>query len=610
MQIFKKIKSTEIILLGLIISLTFVFTYPVIFKMNTVVYGPIYNTDNRASPWFYWCFKYALTHHQDLRQNNMIVHPFGVKNILPSLLPFCQVPLKLFTILVNEIFAYNLILLLSFILSGLTMYCLSFYLTKNRLASLVVGIIYGFCPYHFNKAFEHYTLALIEWMPLYILLLLLLRQKWSIGHCLMAALALVMVVLSEPHYGYMMSVFTFCFAVFILLKGWREKIASKELIFRDLKVIGRIFIMTAISICIIFIAVYPLVIKAFNPHPKSADFLSTELHSRPLKYLFSQSARPLSYLLPASTHPIFGGFTKSMFGSFLYGRNSIEQTLYLGWVPLILAFAAFKYRKKNKALREARGERRETDNVNFYIELFSFSALVAFLFSFPPYINLGLFKIYFPSYFMHKILPMFRAYARFGILVMLCVSVLAGFGLKFILEKIKTSRTKVVFTFFISCLVLFEFTTIPPFHATDLSKNIPEVYSWLKDQKGDLVIAEYPLGESGIGETYINLDYLLYQRIHQKRLINGAVPGTYAFKIRDKILRITDPGVPSALSWLGVKYVILHLEVYKSGMDRLASDVIGEVPDLKKFNGFKLVRQFKDTEVYEITAKPEKVRIE
>ena len=138
---------------------------------------------------------------------------------------------------------------------------------------------------------------------------------------------------------------------------------------------------------------------------------------------------------------------------------------------------------------------------DFYIGFFIFLAVVAWLFSQPPWWKFGPIKIYMPSFFMYKILPMFRAYCRFGIVVMLAVAVLAGYGLKFILERFKTQKAKIAITCLFAGLVLFEFWNWPPYKVIDVSK-VPPVYYWLKEQPGDFVIAEYPLDADSPNEMY------------------------------------------------------------------------------------------------------------
>lgn len=58
------------------------------------------------------------------------------------------------------------------------------------------------------------------------------------------------------------------------------------------------------------------------------------------------------------------------------------------------------------------------------------------------------------------------------------------------------------------------------------------------------------------------------------------------------------------MKFIGVKYVILHLNRYRSGEDKDAVDIIGEIPDLKNNPDFKLAIEFPDEQVFEVIAKP------
>ena len=157
---------------------------------------------------------------------------------------------------------------------------------------------------------------------------------------------------------------------------------------------------------------------------------------------------------------------------------------------------------------------------------------------------------------MYKILPTIRAYCRFGIVVMLAIAVLAGFGLKFILEKFKTQRVKVAITAFFCILVLFEFWNYPPFKVIDLSRT-PAVYAWLKEQTGNLTIAEYPIDTDGA-----NVMYMFYQTRHEKKIINGTIPWTYANRVAKTITKLSEPYTAAVLKWMGTKYVLVHKEDY------------------------------------------------
>jgi hypothetical protein len=269
-------------------------------------------------------------------------------------------------------------------------------------------------------------------------------------------------------------------------------------------------------------------------------------------------------------HPVFGKFTEQFVGSFLYGVSFTEHTLYLGLIPLILAFSAFK-------------KRRQRDREGFYIRFFVFLAIAAWLFSQPPWWKIGAFKIYMPSFFMYKILPMYRAYCRFGVVLIFAVAVLAGFGLKFLLAKFKSAWVKSGIAALCSLLVLFEFWNYPPFKLINL-QPAARVYNWLKDEPQDTVIAQYPLDNQ-----VTNPAYLFSQTQHGKRMINATEQGTYANRIANNITKLSEPETAGVLKWLGVKYVLVHRREY------LDSQMISQIKELESISlnpGLRLVRNF------------------
>ncbi|MBA7669060.1 hypothetical protein ES703_77187 [subsurface metagenome] len=226
------------------------------------------------------------------------------------------------------------------------------------------------------------------------------------------------------------------------------------------------------------------------------------------------------------------------------------------------------------------------------VSFFLFAGIVALIFSHSPYTEIGNFRILFPSYFIYKVFPMFRCYARFGIVVMLCVSVLAGIGLASILKKMKSAKRRRVFLSIVLLLIFIEFAPTLPAPMVN-AVNPPPVYEWFSKQEGDFTIVEYPI------ET--DYEYLFWQRIHQKRMVNGALPGTYADEVRKEIVDILKPETPGILKYLGARYVILHPDKYLKSED---VPVIGEVPDVSKQRGLRLIKTFEEARVYEVIAGP------
>lgn len=585
-----------------------IFTCPVPFKMNSVVYGPMKGTDNRGALWSFWWAKYAYSNGLDSDKVSVLAAPYGQDwSALPNLWiwKFLEKWTSVFT---NDIFAYNFWLLSTFLFAAFCMYLLVLHITNNIFAAFIAGLLYGFCPYHFNKSWEHYLLANIQWMPLYLLSVFKLHKQFSLKNIIFYLLAFTLILNFDFTYTYISMVIISFFSIFLILWNTKEKFqllkkkSTKGEFFKNIFMpIKFLFKLVLVSILgmLINISLVMSVLKSMFISSGSSP-ATVDMGRRAFKYLFTQSARPLSYLLPASSHPILGGLSKSMFGSMFYGRSSIEHTLYLGWAALILAFVAYRSWKKKKLQNYIVHRISDKYDINFTCGFFIFSAVGFLLFSLPPYLNFGLFKIYLPAYFMYKILPMFRAYARFGIAVMLSVSVLAGLGACYILEKLKTSRARFIFVGLISCIILFEFANIPPLRVTDMS-NPPAVYQWLAKQPGDFSIAEYPMRQALSGEAQIDYDYLLYQRNHQKKLINGATRGSHAYEVRKEFERFMDPKSPGTLKYLGAKYIIVHLDKYRGY--RLA-DVVGSVPDFSKQPGVRLIKEFDNTQVYEIIAEP------
>lgn len=525
-----------------------------------------------------WWQRYAFKNNMPASFCPFIAAPFGVNFGSATVsYPAWQLLGKGFSVITNEIIANNIFVLMSFVLAAIIVYFLVYYITTSSLCGLFSSIIYTFCPYHFARSWQHLAIAQVQWMPLFIFALLYLRERKSYKAVFFVAISYFLIACFELGYAYFMAIAT---AVFVISTIFYYKRKS-------LRIIWLVFL----GMFLTFLFLLPQTLKIIKSMliGATATDLASSMYKRPFEDLFMQSAKPLSYLLPSAQHPIFGKFTQYFVGDFLYGVSFTEHTLYLGWTTIVLSFVAFRYWKKRGKLNKL--EEKENFTIGYFILL----AIVAWLFSQPPWWRFGSVRILLPSFFMYKILPMFRAYARFGIVIMLAMSVLAGFGLKSILEKFKTQKMKILITCLFSSLVLFEFWNYPPFKVIDLTKY-PAVYDWIKDEKGDFVIAEYPLDVDGPNEMY-----KFYQTKHEKKIINGTDTRSYANKFAKIITRLSDPKTAGVLKWLGVKYVIVHTDKYNN------SNLIEDKKELNRIMhtaSLKLVKEYTDSNIYEVIAEP------
>ncbi|MDP2939857.1 MAG: hypothetical protein Q8O13_07255 [Candidatus Omnitrophota bacterium] len=585
------------------IILEMIMTYPLIFKINSHIPG-FFSTDEPYSVlWNAWFTKYSLKHDLSIKKTDFLAYPFGIDFFTNKPINYLWFLINYsYSILTNPALTYNLQIIFNFLCAALFTFLVVYQLTKNAFSSFLSGIVFSFCPYLFVRSWQHLGETYLWTMPFALWGLFLLKDKLSNGRKTLFILGLVLTTIGFNFYY--VGIILFTFFVYFFLNYLRNNSFKKK---NEMSFIKNVIFLGFFAFLILLFQFLPVVKGIINASSSIAS--AQNPYRRPFEDLFLYSAKPLSYFLPPAVHPIFGKFTEQFIGSPFYGVSFTEHALFLGWVPLILAFIAVRRYWKNKKLLTPNSELRT--NEDFYIGFFIFLAIAAWFFSQPPWWKIGQFKIYLPSLFMYKLLPMFRAYCRFGIVVMLAVAVLAGFGLKFILDKFKTQKTKIIITSIFCGLILFEFWNYPPFKVIDVSK-VPQVYYWLKQQPKDIVIAEYPLDDKGPNEMY-----KFYQTKHEKKIINATIPATYANKVTKAIIKLSDPYSAGILKWLGVKFVLVHREDY------LRSELVEQHDELNKIPknpGLKLVKNFpsqvcpqKDImcvqktgiiDVYEVIAKP------
>lgn len=565
----------EIVLFLVYLLLALVFTYPLILHPTISIYG--LRGDHLFQLWESWWRKNALLQGKSLMSTDLIYAPAGYNFSNQPLQPLPLFLNLVLTILTNEVVALNLLLILSFPLSGMAVYWLVKDLTDNRLASAFSGLVYSFSMYHFSHAWEHSSLISIYWMPLFVWSLVRFDRLKNLKSALVAALLFTLVLLDNFYYGFMMVFFAVSFVIVRSLQGFLVSQSS----YLDRR---RALLLLAF-VASVFVLTSPVVIPILRRSFEGSGMASWERqgsYERSLHDLNWFSARPWHYLLPSPHHPILGGYSQAILDwlatkppYFLTQPYSgKEHNLYLGWAVLCLsAFAVVMMLKKRL------GERGR------WVALFAILGVIMMIFSAPPYATLSSHRINFPSNFLHAVFPMFRAYARFGVLVLLCISVLAGFGLAHLLEKIRHSGRRYLLVGLLSLMALAE-VALPSFNV-DLKP--PEVYRWLKEQPGDFIVLEFPPRSDHTD--------VLYQRFHQKRLFDPVVENSqdilYASEKQISHQALLLRGVredPSAVAELGVKYIIFHEN------DPLLSGSV----DYFNIEPFRIVRQFSGTSVYEI----------
>jgi len=570
-------------------------TYPLVLRLNSGVYG--YSGDNFGLLWHLWWQKQAVLRGVTFSPSPMVGAPFGtVISALPGE-PGWSYPIIWLTNLFNETLAFNLLVFLSFPLAALTMYLLSFYVTKNTWASLVAGLIYAFCPFHFWQIYVHFGLGNIQWLPLFVLGLLHFERvrgaqpppRLLAKAALLWGLAWGWVFLNSVYFGYfsllLAGAYYFSKLIFRLIFERQQGLLPRPALMR---LGGGLAVAAVVALLLALPGLWPMM------REQAGKEVAGQTVARPIEHMLSMSARPWDFLLPAPDQPRLGEWSDSVYIRIRSLSNDYktisaflpERVVFLGWLPLLLAILGL-----------VRGSK--SDRYRSLTFIFSLSSLILLLVSAPPFVYIKGFKLLLPSYFLYQVLPMFRVYVRLGILLQLLVALLASVGLTMWLSRL-SGRRSLILAVVLGALVLGEFNNLPPSKVTPTTA-LPESYRWLSQQEGDFIVAEYP-------KAYDTQDALFWQRFHGKKVFNTLGEPDY-YRVWDQIEHLYYPEAPQILANLGVRYVVWHYQdpVYNgfSPVDETRWQKFLE-PEVKTdLPGLAIRERLSDAYVYEVTVPPQ-----
>lgn len=451
--------------------------------------------------------------------------------------PMLEMSVLALSLLTHELFAYNALLWLSFPLAGLTMYLLCWSVTRHRAASLLAGLAYAYCPYHFAHTTQ-LSLASIQWLPLVPWSLWRWGQQPTRRRWLLCAGLSAWASAWNPHYG----LFT------LLLIGLLGFGVARRNPSRRPGWAGLLAAIALVNLAVLW--------SGLRPGGVHAATLVWDV-----KDLFVYSAKPWDYLVPSIYHPWWGEWFAAFTRAHWYGSNVVEQTLFLGYSVLALA-----------AIGLWRGARTPEDTR--VVRWIAIAGAAALLCSAPPFVPIGAFQIVddqiiarwkwlFPSALLHQVLPWLRVYARFGILVMLAAAVLAAFGARAVLQRIPAPRARQAAAAALGALILVEF--LGGLQSRDLSQP-PPVYAWLAEQPGDAPIVEYPWRRS---DTDIHAEYMFWWRVHRKPLLNAQADEAARRELADPVR----PDAARRLAALGIRYAIVHPAAYTRSITAAPRDI-------------------------------------
>jgi len=468
-----RLVKTIVILIFLFTVLTLINTYPLIRDFSGQLIGV--EGDSYQYMWDMWWVKTALIDlGQSPYQTDYLFAPSGTDLYLHSLTPLnglISIPLQ-YLFSGDMVVVYNLMIVIAFVLGGLTMYFLAYDVTRNPYASFIAGYIFTFAPYHMGRALGHLGLFTMYFIPLYILVLRRLCFKPTLKNYIWLGVLFILNILISYYFGVFLLAFTIIYLVYFY---FFRNLSRKVIVGVILSLVAALSLLSPILLPVAY-----LTSSGTYNTDRSPDDFSPDLFTYVLPGDISTYSNLVSQFVPKDV------YSKVFFEQFYTNNQN-----YLGISVIILVLIALiSLPKKRTAIWAILG----------------FIFLIA---SFGTVLRIG--GIYtglpLPYTYFHKLVPLIYTPARFMTIVVVCLSVLSSLG--YIVLERKYKR-KIIFPI-VASIVFLEFLFIP-FNTVEISAS--NFYSDLREDKGNYAVIDLEYGYDSARAMYI-------ETIHQKKLVGG-----------------------------------------------------------------------------------------
>jgi len=530
MRLRGSVEATAVVLGAVVLAC--VFTYPYIFQFTNA--GRLDTNDGRWSIWVVSWVAHALT--TDPRQlfaaNIFYPHTnalaFSEGNIVEGVI---GAPIWLLT--KNPYTTHNFVFLFAFAQSFVATYYLIRHLTGDRRAAILAGIMYAFCPFAFVRQ-AHIQLLMIGFLPWVLLAWHRFLDRTTIARAIELGVVMCLTGLACAYYGIfaggMIAFASIWFA--IARRRWKDKSY----------LIG---VAVAALVCVGLIAPF------FIPYLQMQESTGFQ--------------RPLSgqYSANVGAWLISSAWAHRWWAEYLYKPS---EALFPGILAIVLGIWGATF------VRERDGVGLRRDEARYYIGL----AIFTFWLTFGPQAYL-----YTLLYYTIPVFSFLRAPSRAGIVVTLCLVILAAPAL-IVLMRRKTQN--------VAFAMLFVLVVADTYRAPLRMREAPPLPSAYRTLAGlpKAPVIELPYWASSI-DFHRHAEYLLTSTAHWQPLINGYsdhIPQDF----RDQApVLATFPSRESfaILERLGARYAVFHLDLMAPNdrddlIRRLDVDYLGYLKPIEK----------------------------
>lgn len=520
-------------------ALSVLFTWPLAMHIGRGVIGR--HGDNMHFVWMVGWFEEALLERQ--------VNPFFAPqlnypqgwSLARSEIPVTSVLLGLpFSALFAPVAGYNVAVLLTFVLTGFTMYLWLKHETGSRWAGFVGGAIFSLLPFrvaHFRAG--HLNILTTMWFPLYFwgLFDLLSGRSRNRKSAALTGISLGLIGLSSQYYFYATCVLTLLAGGAYLLLFDRGQLRRRSF-----------WRWSAAAVAWSL----PLSGLALFPYLKLAA--EGSLPSRDVFAVAGGSASVSDFLLPATDHFLWGEWVSETFSR----QQWIEGSLYLGLIPVGLAVYG--------------SIRRMGSRLPIFLLLLALFGLMLALgthlhwneqlvrLPLPRWaqelVGQGDLAVRLPDFYLFQFFPFFdrmRTFKRAAVFLLFALSGLAGLGMQSLLERLGGPPYWAVS----AVLLVFLLETYPGPMGGVAPVGPRPVDRWLQGQPGTGAVAQFPF--------HLQTDQLhvYYSLEHGRPIIGGffnAFPPEQYQRIRPVLEEFPNREGRELLDELGVRYLVVDAQ--------------------------------------------------
>ena len=503
-----------------------VITWPMFASPTTAIHG--LRGDSTGSIYDLW---YAAHHSFSFlpgARNDLLSYPVGMSTGGPLLLPgvLLFLPGVALTGLVNEIFAYNVLIVLGMLLPMFASYVFFRLVPYSRSVSMILAVGFILAPYHQLSELSWYGQSQLVGIPLAAITALRFQRYPSQRNIIWTILSVVIGFLTNAYVGLMATVIVLCGLIIGFI------VHRKHLMWKLIELTWK----TWIAMLALFTTTTAILIKLASLVKKDIGRSSMELKVYGLR---------LSELYHPTPYSAFGDSRLGLKGiTNLHGSNLIEVSQYVGLSVLILSIGGLIVSVLKKKLMQ--------------LQCFSSLLIVAaFWFGASQGLKFGPIRFIAPATVINQLAPFWRVYSRFGVLLFFGLLISAGVFLQYCGELFKRRWLRSAMLIFVLFIMVADLLIAVP--GSSIKFPVPEYVKFLSSQ-GAGVVMEYPLAGGN--------DTLRYQRRFDLRTVGlPSVNGDYETDSRLVRLGLEDPRNAKSIEGLlalNVRWIVIQDWVYQS----------------------------------------------